>query len=145
MASAGYRRTQIIVEKGLQFRFARFVILFVFVSSIITGVTIFYTTFMMLGERLADVYPQGRLVSIFRNVHLLSLADMLVILPLIFYGSIVFSHRVAGPLPKIYNALREIGQGNFDIHLTLRKHDELVELVDNINEMAKNLKSRQKP
>lgn len=137
------RRKQYFVERGFQLRFARFVILFVFLASLLTGLTIFYTTFMMLGERLADVYPQGRLVAIFRSVHLALLVDMLIILPVIFWGSIIFSHRIAGPLPKIYRTLKGIGDGNFDVNLVLRKRDELKELADIINEMAKKLKERE--
>ncbi len=138
-----FRRKQYFVERGLQLRFARFVILFVLVSVLITGLLIFYTTFMLLGEKLADVYPQGRLVAIFRAVHLAILVDMLILLPIIFWMSIIFSHRIAGPLPKIYRTLKEIGQGNFDIKLVLRKGDELKDLADGINDMAANLKTRQ--
>lgn len=143
MAEPKFRRKQYLVERGLQLRFTRFVVGFVFIACLVTGLTIFYTTFMMLGERLADVYPQGRLVTIFRSVHIVFFINMLVVLPFIFYGSIVFSHRIAGPLPKIYQAIRNIGQGDFDIKLTLRKHDELRELVDAINETAKKLKDRE--
>ena len=109
----------------------------------ITGVTVFFTTFMILGERLADVYPQGRLAAIIKPVYFAFFVDMAVILPFIFWGSILFSHRIAGPMPKIYRTLRSIGDGNFDMTLVLRKHDELKELADVINEMSKNLKERE--
>ena len=144
MANNFIRRTRYFVERGFQLRFARVVILFAFGSAVFTGLTVFYTAFMLLGERLADVYPQGRLSEIFRNVHLALAADLIIILPFIFYGSLVFSHRIAGPLPKIYNTLRQIGQGNFDVHLVLRKRDELKELAEVINKMAKDLKEREK-
>ena len=140
--AATFRRKQYFVERGLQLRFARFVILFVLVSVLITGLMIFYTTFMLLGEKLADVYPQGRLVSIFRTVHLALIIDALILLPIIFWMSIVFSHRIAGPLPKIYETLKKIGRGEFDQKIVLRKHDELTELANVINEMAQNLKSK---
>ena len=140
---AGIRRKQYFVERGLQLRFARFVILFTFLGCALTGVTIFYTTFLMLGERLAQVYPQGRLVVIFRSVHLAFFANMIIILPILFFGSIVFSHRIAGPLPKIYKAVRDLGEGNFDVKLVLRKHDELKELADVINAAAVHLKERE--
>ncbi len=143
MATESFRRKKIFVEKGLQLRFARFVILFVLISCLVTGLLVFYTTFMMLGQRLADVYPPGRLVSIFRTVHLLFVANILIMLPIIFYGSIVFSHRIAGPLPKIYRILREIGQGNFDTKIVLRQHDELKDLAEEINQMALHLKERE--
>ena len=137
------RRKKYFVDQGLQLRFARFVILFVFISSILTGVTIFFTTFIMLGEKLAAVYPQGRLIEIFRSVYLSFFIDMLVVIPFIFMGSIVFSHRIAGPLPKIYRTLRLIGNGNFDQNLVLRKHDELKELAEAINQMVRDLKERE--
>jgi methyl-accepting chemotaxis protein len=136
----GVRRKKYFIERGLQLRFARFVILFVFIASLVTGFTVFYTTFMILGGRLADVYPQGRLISIFQSVYVAFFMNLLVILPIIFYGSIVFSHRIAGPLPKIYEALKQMGRGDFNVNLMLRKRDELRELADLINEMAANLK-----
>ena len=114
-----------------------------FLASVFTGLTVFYTTFLLLGERLADVYPQGRLLAIFRSVRNAVILDMLVVLPVIFLGSIIFSHRIAGPLPKIYQALKAIGEGDFNVNLSLRKHDELKELVEGINQMAKKLKQRE--
>ena len=138
-----FRRSQYLVDRGLQIRFTKFVLLFAFLASILTGLAIFYATFMMLGERLADVYPQGRLVTIFRSAHIAFFICMALILPVISYVTILFSHRIAGPLPKIYEALRGIGQGQFNVNITLRKNDELRELVAVINEMAKNLKERE--
>jgi methyl-accepting chemotaxis protein len=138
------RRKQYIVDRSLQLRFSRFTILLTFLTSILTAVAIFYTTVILLGGKLADVYPQGRLESIFRSVYATFFITMLVILPVIFYLSIIFSHRLAGPLPKIYQALKTIGDGNFDIRLTLRKKDHLRSLADAINEMAVKLQQREK-
>ena len=137
------RRKKYLVDQGIQLRFARFVIAFVFLASIATGLTIFFTTFTLLGEKLAAVYPQARLMEIFRSVYAAFFIGMLVLAPIIFVGSIIFSHRIAGPLPKIYQVLRDIGGGNFDQHLVLRKHDELKELAATINEMMDNLKKRE--
>jgi methyl-accepting chemotaxis protein len=137
-----FRRSKYVVQREMQLRFARFVILFAVAASLITGLTIFYTTFFMLGERLADVYPQGRLVTIFRNAHIAMVVNLILILPPIFWISLRYSHRIAGPLPKIYSALKEIRDGNFDVNLTLRKNDELNELAILINELAKSLKEK---
>ena len=137
------QRKQYFVQKAMQLRFARFVILFVFVSSLLTGGVIFFVTFLLMGEKLASVYPQGRLVPIFQSVYVWAFVSLVAVVPVIFYGSIVFSHRIVGPLPKIYRMLQEIGQGNFDQKLVLRKQDELKELADVINEMTNNLKERE--
>ena len=136
-------RKQYFIERGMQLRFARFVILLTFLSAILTGFAIFLTTFMLMGEKLAAVYPQARLVVIFQSVYFWAFASLLAALPFIFWGAIVFSHRIAGPLPKIYQALKNIGDGNYDVKLTLRKYDELRELADNINEMAAKLQKKE--
>jgi nitrogen fixation/metabolism regulation signal transduction histidine kinase len=142
--SKRYKRSQYLIDRGLQLRFTKFMVLFVFASCVFTGLTIFYTIYTMLGERLEQVYPQGQLVAIFRSVHIAFFFDLLLILPFIFYNSILFSHRFAGPLPKIYHALRCIGNGQFDVKLILRKKDELRELADVINETAAKLREREK-
>ena len=134
------RRT-ILVERGTQFRFARFVILFAIGTAVVTSTVVFLVTSSLLGERLAGVYPQGRLVEIFRKVYLLFGLVLLISIPAIFYLSIRFSHRFVGPLPKIYRTLKEVGEGNLDQELKLRKHDELTELAAVINEMIRNLKA----
>jgi signal transduction histidine kinase len=139
---AVFRRKQYFIQREMQLRFAKFVILFALGAALITGLTVFYTTFFMLGERLADVYPQGRLITIFRNAHIALLINLLLILPPIFWVSIRFSHRVAGPLPKIYQAIKDVRDGNYNVNLVLRKKDELRELADLINEMSKSLKEK---
>lgn len=145
MATNPIRRTQFITDRKMQMRFARFVIAFVFISAIVTGAAIFFTTFLLMGEKLANVYPQGRLEAIFRSVFFWALVSLGAVMPFIFWGAIVFSHRIAGPLPKIYRILGEIGGGNFDQRVTLRKGDELVDLANAINDMAQKLKERQSP
>ena len=136
-------RKKYLVEKGFQLRFARFVILFVVLAVVATAGTVFFITFSMLGEKLSLVYPQARLSEIFRSVHLAILIDLLVILPVIYAVSIMFSHRIAGPLPKIYQAIRQIGQGDYKVNIVLRKNDELQELAEVINEAAKNLNEKE--
>ena len=137
------RRKKYFVERALQLRFARFVLVFMFLSCAITACAVFYSTFMILSEKLVGIYPQGRLIEIFRSVYFAFGLVLVLVAPVIFYVAVVFSHRIAGPLPKIYQTLRNIGNGQWDERLVLRKHDELKELADVINEMAAKLKQRE--
>ena len=137
------RRKQFIVERSLQLRFARVALMFVMISCLITAFVVFYTTFTVLSDKLVGIYPQTRLTGIFRSAYTNLLLGLLIVTPVIFYGALLFSHRVAGPLPKIYQALRDIGAGNFDVRLTLRKKDELKELAEVINAMAARLEERE--
>ena len=137
------RRKQYFVERGFQLRFARFILVFMLSGCVLTAATVFYTTFTVLSDKLVGIYPQSRLAEIFRSVYSSLFLGLLIVTPIIFYGAIVFSHRLAGPLPKIYRALRDIGNGNFDVKVTLRKKDELKDLAESINAMAAQLKQRQ--
>lgn len=137
------QRKKVLTEKGLQFRFSWFVIRFVLGAAALTGLVMFYTTFAILGERLAQVYPQGRLEVIFRSVYAAVILNLILIVPMIFWFSLRFSHRIAGPLPKIYRAIRQLGEGDFEVHVLLRKKDELQELAQVINQTAQKLKARQ--
>lgn len=140
---AQIRRKHYFVERAFQLRFARFMLTFMLSGCLITALVVFYATFTVLSDKLAGVYPQARLTEIFKSVYAALGLGMLLVAPIIFYGAVVFSHRLAGPLPKIYRALKDIGEGNYDIKLVLRKKDELKDLADSINAMAARLKERQ--
>lgn len=137
------RRKSYFVERGFQLRFARFVLVFMVSACVATALIVFYATFTVLSTRLVGIYPQARLAEIFRSAYVALFVGVLAVTPVIFYGALVFSHRLAGPLPKIYRVLRGIGEGNFDVNLVLRKKDELKELAEVINDMAAKLKERE--
>ena len=140
-----FRRKKIFVERGMQLRFARFMIVYNVACCGVIAAIVFYTTSAYLGEKIADIYPQSRLPEIFNRAYLTFALSLLASIPILFYGALLFSHRIAGPLPKIYKALDDIGKGQFDIVLSLRKNDELRDLADHINQMAASLKAKQAP
>jgi hypothetical protein len=114
-------RKRYFVERKLQLRFARFVLTFMLACCAATGLAVFYATFMVLSDKLVGVYPQSRLVEIFQSLYGALFVALLLVTPLIGYVAILLSHRVAGPLPKIYQALRDIGAGKFETYVSLRK------------------------
>ena len=139
-----FRRKQYFVERGLQLRFARFVFAYLMTCSVCTALVVFYATFTTLSERLVGIYPANRLGGIFNRAYWALGLSLLASSPVIFYGALVFSHRIAGPLPKIYRAIDAIGSGDFETKIVLRKNDELQDLAEHLNRMAARLKERQK-
>ena len=136
-----YQRKQILVQKKIQYRFARFVMLFIAVSALVLSTVVFFTTLLLMGDKLAAVYPQGRLAPIIRSVYLAFFTILLVGTPFIWYASIKFSFHIVGPLPKMYRYLRDIGHGIYPGKLSIRATDELQELAASINAMAEDLKA----
>ena len=95
-------------------------------------------TFELQGE---TVY-----VRLFQNVGLVATTEVLVCLPIIVWAlmwmGIIWTHRIAGPLVRIMAAIEQMTHGNFDVHLSLRKHDGLQDLAEDINRLAAYLRSR---
>ncbi len=136
-----YQRKQILVVKKIQYKFAGFVILLAAGTALLTSLAVFFTVLTVLGDKLASVYPQGRLAPIVKSAYLSFIIVFSVSVPVICYFAIRFSHKVVGPLPKIYRYLVSVGQGVHPGKLVLRDGDHLQELAVVINDMANDLKN----
>ena len=136
-----YQRKQILVVKKIQFRFAAFVILLAAGTAFVTSLAVYLAVLTVLGDKLASVYPQGRLAPIIRSAYLTFITVFAISVPAICYFAFRFSHKVVGPLPKIYRYLVSVGQGIHPGKLVLRDGDHLIELAAVINEMADDLKA----
>ena len=134
-----FRRRKYIIKKGLQFRYIGLVFGLALLASLVTGWTVFATAWHFLGDKLASVYPQGRLVYVLRATNLALIRNLLLISPLVFILGLLFSHKIAGPVYRIEKTLGEIMKGNLGLRIRLREGDELVDLADMINSLTEGL------
>lgn len=134
-----FRRRKYIIQKGLQFRYIGLVFGLALIASIVTGWTVFATGWYFLGEKLASVYPQGRLIYVLRATNMALIRNLLLVSPLIFILGLLFSHRIAGPVYRITKTLEEITKGNLGLKIKLREGDELVDLAYMINNLTDNI------
>ena len=134
-----FRRKRYIVKIGLQFRYIGLVFMLAVLASLVTGYTVFATGWTFLGEKLANVYPQGRLIYILRATNIALLRNLLLISPIIFIIGLLFSHKIAGPVYRIEKSLDEIAKGNLLMKIKLRQGDELTDLAEMINIMTENV------
>jgi len=132
------RRRQYIIKKGLQFRYIGLVFGLALIASFVTGWTVFATGWHFLGEKLAGVYPQGRLVYVLRATNMALVRNLLFISPFIFILGLLFSHKIAGPVYRIEKTLQDISKGNLGLKIRLREGDELVDLAYIINNLVEN-------
>ncbi len=136
------KRTRYLVKTGFQLKYVGLILLFMFVVAWLVGVTIYYTGWFLMGEKLANVYPQGRLVAIMATINTRLAVRLLLITPLVILVSIFLSHKIAGPIYRIEKFLKSIANGDLSAKLRLRKNDELQDLADAINEMTNDLENR---
>jgi HAMP domain-containing protein len=144
MVNIKYKRTKFIVKKGFQLRYIGLILAVMLFSSLIAGYTIYYNSWVFLGSKLANVYPQGMLAQIFKAVNF-KLTINLTLIAIICVGiGIIASHRIAGPIDRMVKFLNSVKSGDYSKRLKLREKDELVDLANAINELVDKLEGEKK-
>jgi len=128
------------VDRTFQFRFVGALLLFLSVLTVATlgGICFALWATLYTFELLSDPVT----VSLFTTAGVIVAMELLLLAPVVIVTGILMTHKVAGPLVRIHAALAQMAEGNFDIHLTLRKGDALFELADSINRLAASLRRR---
>lgn len=67
---------------------------------------------------------------------------LLLLFVILCVGTVVFTHRIAGPLYRLRGVLNTVGEGDLSVRASIRKHDYLQEEVDCINRMIDSLRTR---
>jgi len=136
-----FKRTQYLTAKRFQLKYVGLILLLMFSSAIICSYFVYYTAMVLMGERLASVYPQGRLMSIINSVNFSMIMLLLFMTPFVVMIGIFLSHKIAGPIYRIEKFLGDMTNGNFSSRIGLRKGDELVSMADKINILNDSLRS----
>ncbi len=133
-------RIKLFVARGFQVRFIALILAFMFSIAFLAGYIVYFTAWVMFGEKLARVYPQGDLLDIVNKVNMVLLSRLLLISPIVVLIGLVLSNRIAGPIHRIKKYLNDIARGNYDKRLNLRKKDELKDLAMELNKLVVKLK-----
>lgn len=64
----------------------------------------------------------------------------IALFPLLMWDGIRFSHRIAGPLVRVQNALQQLTQGRRTSEIQLRKDDLMEQLAECVNELLRSKK-----
>ena len=134
-------RKQYLIKKGFQLKYVGLILALMFMTAVICSYVVYYTVMITLGEKLANVYPQGRLVSMVRTVNFRIMLSIIFITPVVAVVGIYLSHKIAGPIFRMESFLKNMASGNFASRITLRKGDELVSLADGMNSLSDAMKA----
>lgn len=125
------RRVNFLVKTGLQLGLTlRFLFLIVFFA-IFVGFEVFVSIWPVVSEAIP-----GDLMHLVRNQIFFRLICFAI--PVVFViaaCSIVFTHRIAGPLSRLEETLKRLVKGEDVEHIHIRKTDELKELASRINDL----------
>ena len=135
-----YKRRQFLVNRPLQLSFVRamLLILLLMASAALVAMRMAVHVTLFTYELSNDAL----LRALFDTVFWIIVLEMVFLAPFVIWMGILLTHKVAGPLVRIHAALAQMTEGRFDIHISLRKGDALVELADAINRLALSLRNR---
>ncbi len=132
-------RTKVLVDPfqtGLTLRIAGYLVVFLVV----------FTNFLFAWKMWTEgpVAPWAQFVETLQaNVPVFVL--LLVLVPVMAWDTIRFSHRLVGPLIRFRQAMRELAAGGQVRPIKLREDDYLVEMRDEFNAMLDELQKRGVP
>ncbi|NQT33039.1 MAG: hypothetical protein HQ594_05140 [Candidatus Omnitrophica bacterium] len=133
------RRVRLFIAKSIQIRYVGLILIGMFLTAVITGYTVYTTILLMLGERLAVVYPQGLLMDIIREANMVLVIRLIPLGLLVVLIGLVLSNRIAGPIYRIQKFIIKISRGKYNVKLKLRKKDELKDVASSLNSLASRL------
>lgn len=139
----------ILLEPFKQIKFGIYVLAVSLVFLIAEGV-LFVMAFKEQYQNVMSIFnvvnpdTQWELVTddvFYKNAALLA-GLFVVYLGVMFFLIFRLTHRYYGPLVSIGRFVGEMKEGNYGARVTIRKGDELQELVHSLNEMAEKLEKR---
>ncbi len=133
------KRRTYLINKQFQFRYTLLSCIVILMIAFAYAAMAVYTTNQIIG----DVLISGRETSL-REISILHLKQlfklMLPFTAVIFIAGVYLTHRIAGPAYRIVMDLGEIGGGNLNKRVHLRKNDELHEVAEAINQAVADLR-----
>lgn len=139
--SRPYRRRQLLVNRPLQFRFIKAMLGILFVLTFIALGSVYLTLWTIL--QAFGMQHDPVTVALFSAIGWSIALELLLVGPFVIWLGVLVTHKVAGPLVRVHAALAQLTQGNFNIRISLRKGDSLIDLADAVNTLAKSLQRRQ--
>ncbi|MCK4401405.1 methyl-accepting chemotaxis protein [bacterium] len=133
-------RWNYLVDKKFQMKYVMVTLVFMFLIGAMCGYVTYHTLWTQLGEKLALVYPQARLVSILNVVKIKLAIQLILLVPVVILVSVFLSHRVVGPISKIKKHMKKLIEKDFSNGLYLRKTDEFRDLAELINKSTDSIK-----
>lgn len=134
------KRKQYIVSKQFQLKYVGLILALMFLTAALCSYVMYYSAMLSMGQKLANVYPQGRLIAIVKMVNFRMLLSVILISPLVAVIGIFLSHKIAGPIYRIEKVLAGMAAGDLSNRIVLRKGDEMLSLADSINKLTESLK-----
>lgn len=142
MGQKKFRRRNKIIKPRFQLKMAASAVVFVIMYSLVLGGAMFYPLAVEYSAT-ANTDDKARLAFSALKIHENLWPALFCMSILVFLGTILFSHRIAGPMYRFERTVEKLAEGNFSIRTKLRNRDEFLEFAGLLNNLAVSLENRQ--
>lgn len=122
-----------LVNRDFQLRYAKLIFFLGLLTSCITAFVILYPLYEFEVLKVPRFLPLPILAFM--------LLTLVINVGVLFFVVILITHRMAGPMHRLFRDIRQIGLGNYCVEISWRPEDEFHYVLRNFNEMAHQLKS----
>ncbi len=136
----GEQRKYFFVQKRLQLKYILVAFICSLLAALLTGGI--YALYWSIANKVI-IGENPAMWDTYREANIVAGCILVLWLVLVTITSLITSYKIFGPLNRIQNYIRKVGEGNFEERITLRKGDDLKPLAEALNEMVENLKRTQ--
>jgi hypothetical protein len=130
------QRTRVWVDE-FQTRLTRRIVAYLILTLVVMLNLLF--AWRLVVEGVSDL--GGQFLGVLRD-NLPVIVCLLVLVPVMGWDAVRFTHRLVGPLVRFRAAMRAVAQGEPVAPIRLREGDQLTDLRDDFNQMLDALQSR---
>lgn len=133
------KRRHFLINKRLQAKYGLLTFLFLLIYTLLFFCLLLAPYFYSLavGDPLQEQAQAARMLL---NLHETIWPVLAVVIGAMSCTTIYITHRIAGPAYRLKQAIAEVSGGNLDVHLNLRKKDDLKELAAGVNGLIDDLR-----
>jgi methyl-accepting chemotaxis protein len=131
----GKRRRSYIVNRSLQYRFLATIIIYCFITVAFLSVYLFVPEILKLEDESLSMQIRAVAADRILTFHSRIWPASIVLVCFLGIHSVLFFHRVAGPLYRFHGAFERVREGDMSFQVRIRKKDYLHTEEELINEM----------
>ncbi len=138
------KRSGYFIKKTFQMKIIFQFIMILILGGIISGLVLYFLASNELETKLYQAHMRiiNTMDILLPIVIITSLTVVFILSIVTVYTVLYLSHKIAGPLYKFEMIADEIGNGNLNVNVSLRKKDELLQLQTAFENMIENLQCK---
>lgn len=133
----GTKRHTYLIKTGLQLRYMAILVVCMFTVSMSVGWIVYHTSWKQIVN--TEDLTIDKLSVIFEQVNTQLFWWIIAFTGIIAFISLFVSHKIAGPVYRLEESMKQIASGDLNFKVHLRQGDELGDLKDAFNKMTESL------